>query len=84
MPRVFFDTNEGTKSRGYWLGFDQSKIDLAAIGPALKDGLHVTIYMPGELEMEAALRFDREQSGWVAMPIDGTVKYLDGSEPSSN
>ncbi len=77
LPRVMFDTNDGTETVGYWLGFDQSKRDLSAIGANLADGLHVIIYMPGELEMEAILSFDRSQDVWLAHPVAGTIKYLD-------
>jgi hypothetical protein len=86
LPRVMFDTNEGSMAGGYWL----SKRDLEAIGPALKQGLRVIIYMPDELEMEAILEFDyagsswREEGSWIGRPVPGTVKYLDGSDKDSN
>ena len=80
FPRVFFDTNDGTMYGGYRLGFDQSRNDLEAIGNDLRDGTKVTIYMPDELEMTAVLRLDETENVWWADPIDGTTKYLDGSQ----
>lgn len=84
--RVMFDTNAGSDELGYWLGFDQSKLDLTAIGPALCEGLIVTIYMEGELEMDATLRFDESRfdakaQEWWADPLPNSIRYLDGSQP---
>ena len=81
--RVFFDSNAGTQE-GYWLWFEQSERDLNAIGHALKDGLEIVIYMPGELEMRANLRwgtgpFNSHTECWWAEPIPNTIRYLDGS-----
>ncbi len=80
---MYFDTNGGTPDFGFWLGFDQSALDLAAIGAELHDGLVVIIYMPGELEMMATLhygdRFGADNLGWWAAPIPDTLRYLDGS-----
>jgi hypothetical protein len=39
--------------------------------------MRVVIYMPGELEMEAILRFDGTSSAWIAQPITGTTSYLE-------
>ena len=79
LPRVFFDTNDGTMEDGYWLGFDQSWTDLQALGDELREGTRVTIYMPDELEMTATLRFDASEKVWWAKPVEGTIAYLDGS-----
>ena len=78
-PRVFFDTNDGSMEQGYWLGFEQSRNDLGALGGALRPGTIVTIYMPDELEMAATLRFDDTEKVWWADPVGDTVTYLDGS-----
>jgi hypothetical protein len=78
LHRVMCDSNEGNDIEGYWLGFDRSKRDLAAIGDALKEGLRVTIYMIDEFEMEAVLRRD-EKGEWIGWPVSGTFKYLNGS-----
>jgi len=84
LPRVYFDTNEGHEA-GYLLILDQSVRDLAALGERLRDGLRVIIYMTGELEMEAHLRFDRAstvrrpdepEGAWIAEPIEGTIRDL--------
>ena len=69
LPRVFFDTNDGSMEHGYWLGFDQSRKDLDALGTALQEGTTVTIYMPDELEMTATLRFDATDGVCWADPV---------------
>ena len=69
MHRVFFDTNAGSQDKGYYLWFPQSKADIESIGPDLREGLHVMIYSPGELELEAFLEYDREFQCWAAIPI---------------
>jgi hypothetical protein len=35
--------------------------------------------MPDELETEATLRFDETGKVWWAQPIEGALRYLDGS-----
>ena len=81
LPRIFFDTNEGSHDGGYWLILDRSRADLMALGPALRDGQEVLIWMPDELEMLAKLRFENVDDPWgprwVADPIPGTLTYLD-------
>jgi hypothetical protein len=42
-----------------------------------KNGMHIVIYMTGELEMEAVLRFMPEHAAWIACPIPETTKYLE-------
>jgi hypothetical protein len=79
LPGVFFDANDGSMEHGYWLGFDQSRQDLDALGTALCQGATVTIYMPDELEMTAILRFDSDEEVWWADPVADTTTYLDGS-----
>ncbi len=73
MHRVFFDTNEGNPDVGYWLNLPMSRLNLESIGPGIQEGLHVIIFMPGELEMEAVLKFDQEGDHWIAIPVPGTV-----------
>ena len=78
-PRIFFDTNEGSHERGYWLHLDQSKKDIAALMPPATEGMEVVIYMPDELEMCATL--NRDKSGvWIAMPISGSIKHYGESK----
>ena len=79
LPRIFFDTNEGTHDHGYELRLPLSLADLTAIRDRLRDGLEVIIYMPDELEMRAILNFAVEQQVWIASPINGSIRYLDGS-----
>jgi hypothetical protein len=79
LPRIFFDTNEGTHDHGYELSLPLSLAGLAAISDQLRDGLQVLIYMPDELEMRAILNFAVKQQVWIARPIEGSIRYLDGS-----
>jgi hypothetical protein len=75
MHRVFFDSNAGGDEWGYLLWFDSSRRDLEAIGAEVREGLHVVIYMPQELEAEAVLKFDNEFGCWRAIPVPGTMKH---------
>jgi hypothetical protein len=61
MHRIYFDTNEGVEG-GYGLWLDASKKDLNRIPNGPKNGMHIVIYMTGELEMEAVLRFMPEHA----------------------
>jgi hypothetical protein len=56
-----------------------SRRDIALIADKLTIGMHVIIYMPGELEFEAVLDFDNRYDRWVASPIWSTIKRLDES-----
>ena len=73
MHRVFFDSNEGGYETGYLLWLPLSRSDLAEIGPDLKNGLRVIIYMPEELEFEAELVFDDQSDCWKAMPVKAVM-----------
>lgn len=79
MHRIAFDTNEGSQEAGYWLWLPVSLKSLEKIKGEIFEGERVVIFMEGELEMEAFLKFDRERGYWIAMPVSGTIKYLDGS-----
>ena len=79
LPLVFFDTNDGSMEHGYWVGFDQSRKDLAALGDKLREGSKVIIHMQDELQMTATLRFDAAANVWWADPVAGTASYLGGS-----
>ena len=75
MHRVYFDSNEGPEGHdryGLWLG--RSKLDLARIPGGPKQGMIVTIYMIGEIEMEAMLEWDAKWGGWTARPVEGTLR----------
>lgn len=82
LPRVFFDSNTGTRDGGYMLVFAKSREDLNAVGDGLNDGLKVLIYMPHELEAEAILRFDHEYDCWIAKPVNDTWRQLDNADRS--
>lgn len=75
MHRVYFDTNEGAPDDNYDLGLRQSIADLASIPGGPSDGMRVIIYMTGELEMEAILKFNHEWNVWTAEPILETIKH---------
>ena len=83
LPRVFFDSNEGTHAQGYFLYLPLSLRELAAIED-LKEGLEVMLYMPEELEMRALLRRMTPAEcaenhvaigTWLAEPIVGTARH---------
>ena len=80
MYRIFFDGNDGSTRDGFELRFRKSLEDLAKMGDELREGNHVIIYSPNELEMEAVLKFDKEIGFWKGMPVAGTIKYLDSRE----
>jgi hypothetical protein len=77
LSRIYFDTNERPDGDRYGLWLSTSLADIESIGGELRDGLHVIIYMPDELEMEAVLQFDPEWAAWTARPVKGTITYLD-------
>jgi hypothetical protein len=84
LHRMYFDTNERDASGRYHLGIAGSLRDIAPIAERLREGIRVIIYMTGELEMEATLEFDMASGAWMARPIEGTLKYTDGSDEPSN
>jgi hypothetical protein len=75
----FFGSNTGAQSAGYLLWFGQSIEELRIMGAELCDGLHVVLYSPHELEMEAFLKFDGSIVYWRGTPVPGATKHLDGS-----
>lgn len=78
LHRVFFDSNNSLDGVRYDLGLPAAMHDLSRI-PDLRDGVRVIICMPNELEMEAILEYDQALGRWGALPIEGTIRYLDGS-----
>jgi hypothetical protein len=58
MHRIYFDSNEGTETNSYGLWLDKSKADLAKIPGGPREGTRITIYMVGEIEMQAALEME--------------------------
>ena len=80
MHRIYFDTNDGAEDGRYGLWVRGSLKDITPIADQLYDGLRVIIYMTGEVEMEAVLRYDSDRSAWTAIPDASTLRYLDGSD----
>ncbi len=73
MHRVYFDSNASI-GHCFLLWLDKSKGDLARIPGGPKEGLIVTIYMIGEIELEATLEWSAKYEAWIARPIEGTVR----------
>jgi hypothetical protein len=74
MHRIYFDSNEGTEDWRYGLWLSKSIEELAKIPGGPKEGMLVTIYMIGEIEMEATLEWNARWDGWTARPLEGTVR----------
>jgi hypothetical protein len=74
LHRVYFDGNEGTETNLYGLWLKKSEADLAKIPGGPREGMKVTIYMIGEIEMEALLEWNEKWQGWTARPIEGTMR----------
>lgn len=74
MHRIYFDGNDGPDNERYGLWLDKSREDLAKIPGGPREGLMVTIYMIGEIEMEATLEWDATWQAWTARPVAGTVR----------
>ena len=73
MYRVYFDGNEGTTDHSYGLWLSRSTDDLARIPGGPAEGMTVTIYSIGEIEMEATLEWNTEWNAWTARPVEGTL-----------
>jgi hypothetical protein len=74
MYRIYFDSNEGAETACYGLWSSRSIEDLRKIPDGPKNGMRVTIYMIGEIEMEAELEWNEQCNAWTARPIAGTMK----------
>jgi hypothetical protein len=74
MYRVYFDTNEGTEDQLYGLWLPRSAADLAQIPGGPAEGMLITIYMIGEVEMEATLAWSTTWDAWTAQPVAGSVR----------
>ena len=83
MYRIYFDSNNGVDG-GYSLSCFGSLQDIAPIEAKLREGMHVTLYMTGEMELEAVLEFDRARGRWIGRPVAGTLRYLDGTQPQTD
>jgi hypothetical protein len=74
LPRIYFDTNEGASADAYGLWLEKSKQDLAKIPGGPKEGMKITIYMIGEIEMEAVLEWNTDWNEWTAREIPHTTR----------
>jgi hypothetical protein len=74
MYRIYFDGNDQNDRGNYGLWLNRSVEDLAKIPGGPKDGMTVTIYMIGEIEMEAVLEWDEKWKAWTGRPISGSVR----------
>ncbi len=74
MYRICFDGNDADEAGRYLLHFDRSRQELAEIPGGPKEGMQVTIYMVGEIEMEASLERNERWNCWVARPVGGTIR----------
>ena len=74
MHRVYFDGNDGPDNERYGLWLAKSVEDLAQIPGGPREGMQVTIYMIGEIEMEATLEWDTKWDAWTARWIEGTIR----------
>ena len=74
MYRVYFDGNEGPDNERYGLWLDRSREELAQIPGGPQEGMVITIYMIGEIEMEAVLEWDDIWKAWTARWIEGTTR----------
>ena len=63
LSRVYFDGNEATETNLYGLWLTKSVEDLAKISGGPKVGMKVSIYMIGEIEMEATLEWSERWKG---------------------
>jgi hypothetical protein len=74
MHRIYFDSNDGPDDDTYGLWLSKSVEDLANIPGGPNQGMLVTIYMIGEIEMEATLEWNAKWDAWTARPVEGTVR----------
>jgi hypothetical protein len=74
MHRVYFDGNDRTERNCYGLWLAKSKEDLAKIPSGPQEGMKVTIYSIGEIEMEAILGWSTQWNSWTARGIEETIR----------
>jgi hypothetical protein len=84
LYRIYFDTNDGTMEGDYPLACKGALDDIQSIADKLREGMHVVIYMTGELEMEAVLGLAPTHGYRVGRPIKGTLKIVDHSDKNPN
>jgi hypothetical protein len=76
LPRIYFDTNEQVRDDTYSLGIAGSVEDIRRLGDSMSHGMRVTLYMTGELEVEAILEYDAVHECWPGKADMITLKYL--------
>jgi hypothetical protein len=59
----------------YRLWFQKSKEDLSKILGGLREGILDTIYMAGEIEMDATLQWSQKWIGWPAATRNYAIEY---------
>lgn len=74
MHRIYFDANDADEQGRYLLYLGRSLADLAKIPGGPKEGMPATIYMIGEIEMEASLEWNAKWNAWTGRPNPGTVR----------
>jgi hypothetical protein len=74
VQRIYFDGNDGPDDHTYGLWLSRSVEDLAKIPGGPQEGMLITIYMIGEIEMEATLEWNAKWGAWTARPRAGTIR----------
>jgi hypothetical protein len=74
MHRIYFDSNDCDEAQRYLLHLSRAREELAKISSGPKEGMQITIYMIGEIEMEATLEWNGQWNCWVARPVEGTMR----------
>ena len=69
--RIYFDANS-RDGDCFDLSVKGSLDDIKPIAADLRAGMRVTLYQPGELEVEAILEFDHERRTWIGRAVKGT------------
>jgi hypothetical protein len=75
--RIYVDSNMQDDDGRLLLDNLRSVADLRKHEGSLKEGLRVMLYEDDDYEVEGTLYFD---NGWLAVPDDSTLRYLDGTE----
>jgi len=74
MHRIYFDGNDFDATGRYLLHLGRSRGEFAKIPGGPREGMQITIYMIGEIEMEAILEWNERWEIWVARPVEGTIR----------
>jgi hypothetical protein len=74
MHRIYFDSNDSDEHGRYLLHVNRALADLARIPGGPKEGMLITIYMIGEIEMEATLEWNARLNTWTGRRVPGTIR----------